>query len=424
MSLLRKTLLYLMLVAVPVALGGIWLFDALINQVIRYEVDEQLSSDLAYVQQQLQSARTPLNRTQTLLDNPHIVRLPNGRFVVPTFSDTVEFDRRENEPVPVRRLTATTPVRGQTYLVVVKQPMGEFAEIARMLSVGIIGAFLLLLSVLTLLNSWVSRRLWQPFYQLIDQLRAYRLNDRAPAQFGRSRIAEFDQLSVALNDMSLTLHQQFTTQKEFTDHAAHEMQTPLAVVTTHLDQLLATEPLTEEQVYLVDQAQGWVRRLVQLNKSLLLLTKIENQQFSDQQLVNLSELVERLHRHFTDYADHRGVTVAIQIKPAVTQWMNPHLADMLFSNLIKNALTHGLPNTFARISLSPTAFVITNVGPPLPFPPEQLFDRFVKNPARQESTGLGLALVKQIADRYRMGADYAYDERGRLHTFTIQFPTR
>jgi len=422
MSLLRKTLLYLMLAAIPVALGGVWLFGTLINRVIRYEVDEQLSSDLAYIQHQLQTARIPLNRGQYLLDNPHIALLPSGQPVARTYSDTVEFDRREQQPVPVRRLTARAQIGGRTYLIVVKQAMGEFEEIAHLLSIGIIVAFVLLLILLTLLNGWISRRLWQPFYQLIDQLRAYRLNERTPATFDRSGIDEFTQLSVALNDMGLTLHRQYVGQKEFTDHAAHEMQTPLAVVTTQLDQLLTTGPLTEEQVTLTEQAQASVRRLVQLNKSLLLLTKIDNNQFADQQRVNLSELVNRLHHHFAAYAQHRGLSWAIDFEPDVFQLMNPHLAEVLVSNLLKNTLTHALPNTFAQLSLTNAQFMVTNVGPPLPFPPQQLFDRFVKDPARPESTGLGLALVKQIAERYGMTVDYCYDELGRLHTFIIHFP--
>ena len=402
--------------------GGVWLFDTLVNRVIRYEVDEQLSSDLAYIQHQLQTARVPLNRGQYLLDNPHIALLPSSRPISRMYSDTVEFDRREQEPVPVRRLTATVQIGGRTYLIVVKQAMGEFKEIAQLLSLGVIVAFLALLILLTLLNGWISRRLWQPFYRLIDQLRAYRLNERTPATFNRSSIDEFNQLSLALNDMSLTLHQQYVMQKEFTDHAAHEMQTPLAVVTTQLDRILTTEPLTEEQVNLMEQAQGSVRRLVQLNKSLLLLTKIENNQFTDQQRVNLSELVNRLHHNFASYAQHRGLSWAMLVEPEHVRLMNPHLAEVLFSNLLKNALTHALPNTFAQMGLTQSQFMVTNVGPPLPFPAEQLFDRFVKNPARPESTGLGLALVKQIAERYGMTVDYHYDEQGRLHTFTLFFP--
>ncbi len=82
---------------------------------------------------------------------------------------------------------------------------------------------------------------------------------------------------------------------------------------------------------------------------------------------------------------------------------------------------HTLPNTYAEVVLTPTLFQTLNVGPPLPFPLKQLFERFVKNPARAESTGLGLALVRQIAERGGMAVQYAYDEQTHLHTFTVYF---
>lgn len=419
MSLLRKTLLYLVLVAVPVAIGGGWVFHTLINRVIRYEIDEQLTSDLAFVNEQLNRPGQPIGRGQYLLDNPHVEPITSGQRMAPLFSDTLEYDRREGEQVPVRRLTATTQVGNKAFRVVVKQAMGELEEVAQVLSISVIIAFGVLMGFLIALNGWVSRRLWQPFYELTEQLRRYRLDARTPAVFPGSDIAEFNQLGQVLNDMSRSLHQQYSVQKEFTDHAAHEMQTPVAVVTTQLDQLLATEPLTQEQVVLMEQAQGTIRRLAHLNKSLLLLTKIDNNQFADEQPVNLSELVGTLHHNFESYARHRQLSWVGRITPDVCWPMNPHLAEVLFSNLIKNAISHALPNTYAEVVLTKTRFHTVNVGPPLPFPAGQVFDRFVKNPARPESTGLGLALVRKIAERAGMAVRYDYDEQAHLHTFAV-----
>ncbi|MBO0951618.1 sensor histidine kinase [Fibrella forsythiae] len=422
MSLLRKTLLYLLLVAIPVAVGGGWLFHTLIHRGIRYEVDEQLSSDLAYVSNQLSSAGTLPGRERYRIGNPHVTIVPASRQVLPVFTDTLTYDLFEKELVPVRKLRATIQVDAQAYLVTVTQAVGEFEEIARLLSVSIIVVFLLLMIVLIALNGWIARQLWQPFYTLIEQLRQYRLDARTPTVFTASNIDEFSQLQVALNTMSQNLHRQYAVQKEFTDHAAHEMQTPLAVVTTQLDQLLATEPLTDEQVAYMEQAQGSIRRLVHLNRSLLLLTKLDNQQFTDQQQVNLSEIVEKQYRNLEAYAHHRQLNWISHIVPDVYQRMNPYLADVLFSNLIKNVLVHARPGTNTEVTLTASGFSTTNAGSPLPFPVEQLFGRFVKNPARPESTGLGLALVEQIAERYGQTVQYRYNAATALHTFTVLFP--
>ncbi len=419
MSLLRKSLLYLLLVSVPVVIGGGWLFHTLIYGGIQYEIDEQLSSDLAFVRRQLDEGHTFAERYP--LNNPQVEQIPASRPVAPMFADTLEFDWRENQPIPVRRLLAIVTARGRTYRVVVKQAMGELNEIAQLLSLVVTGGFVLLLGLLVVLNGWVSRRLWQPFYRLTDELRQYRLDEKTPTTFPGSNIAEFNAVSSALNEMSQNLHQQYRVQKEFTDHAAHEMQTPLALITAQLDSLLGTEPLTTEQVGLLESTQQSVRRLANLNKGLLLLTKIDNQQFSEQQRVNLSELVKKLHDQFASYADYRGIAWLCQVAPGVYQTLNPYLAEILITNLLKNALLHAQTGTCAEIILTETYLKTQNIGLPLPFPTHELFDRFVKNPSRPDSTGLGLALVKQIAGRYGMAITHAYQETARLHEFTLLF---
>lgn len=421
MSLLRKTLLYLLLVMLPVAIGGGWLFDTLIRRGIYYEIDEQLSSDLAYINRQLIRQQVAIGKDRHLLNNPHIEPIPGGRVMAPVYSDTTGYDWREHNPVPVRQLKATVAVNGRNYLVVVKQAMGEFDEIARLLSVVVSGGFILLLGLLVLLNSRVSRRLWTPFFTLIEQLRAFRLDAPEPVRFSGSSVAEFNHLSATLNDMGYNLQQQYQLQKAFTEHAAHELQTPLAIITTDLDRLLGTEPLTEEQVTLMESAQSSVRRLVHLNKSLLLLTKVENQQFADLETVNLSNLAEQQCRLFAPYAAHRGLDWQFTIAPDVTRSLNPYLADVMFSNLLKNAMVHAAAHSTVRITLTNSSFITRNAGLPLPFPEDQLFGRFIKNPARPDSTGLGLAIAGQVARRYGMQLDYNYQTDIQLHVFTLNY---
>ncbi|OIN55905.1 sensor histidine kinase [Arsenicibacter rosenii] len=423
MTLLRKTLLYLLLVMLPVALGGGWLFDTLIRRGIYYEIDEQLSSDLAYIQQQLIRQQVTVGQDHHLLDNPHIEPVAGPGQLTPVYSDTTEFDWREHNPVPVRQLKAILTVGDKHYLVVVKQAMGEFDEIARLLSISVVGGFMLLLGLLVVLNSWVSKRLWTPFFTLIEQLRTFRLDASEPVRFSGSSIAEFDHLSATLNDMSQNLQQQYQLQKAFTEHAAHELQTPLAVITTQLDQLLGTEPLTGEQVALMESAQHSVRRLVHLNKSLLLLTKVENQQFAGLQTVDLSSLAAQQCRQFALYAAHRGLDWQVSIAAGVTRRLNPYLADVMFSNLLKNAMLHATANTNVYITLTASSFTIRNTGEPLPFPEDQLFSRFVKHPARPDSTGLGLAITREIARRYDIALNYRYHNDIQEHVFMLDFQT-
>ncbi len=409
----------MLLAAVPVALMGNWLFRTNIQAVVRAEIDEQLRSDLLYAQQQLQRANGA-SKPVSLGPVQVSVTKPSLR-ILPTFSDTTGWDARESEMVPVRQLTATVLAGQQNYRVMVRQVVAEFDEITDLVAGRVLWAFLGLLGLLVLLNVWVAGQLWQPFYRLIDQLRQYRLEATHPAPFSTDSTAEFDALGAALNEMSQNLHRQFMAQKQFADHAAHEMQTPLALVSAELDGLLNEAHLSDEQVHYIERAQSGIDRLSRLNKSLLLLTKIDNHQFGEQQPVNISLLVTELAKVYGEFATHRRLGWQINIVPDVVQHFNPYLAEVLLSNLIKNAVIHSLPGATVQIDVTQARFYIKNDGPPLPFAEERLFDRFAKNPARSESTGLGLALVQQIADRYGLTVHYCYVTEASKHQFWVNW---
>ena len=426
MTLLHKWLIYLLLVAIPVAVGGVWVLQRLIRDNIRTEVDEQLRSDLLLIQQQAGKPGFDLRSLSNLRTEitPKTDAPPTTGPAV--FTDTVAYDPREREIVPLRRLAVTIPAGPEQaghYRITLSQPMGEFNEIIQLLSVSVTVTFVVLLGLLLLLNGWLLRRLWQPFYHLTDQLRAYRLDPKPAtgqplAPFADSDVTEFSQLSNALNEMSRNLHSQFMAQRQFTDNAAHEMQTPLTITGHELDRLLGTEPLSPEQIEAIGRAQEGIGRLVRLNKSLLLLTRIDSHQFTDEP-VDISVLIGRLVTVYTDFAEHHTLGWEFRGAPGVMMTMNPFLAEVLFSNLLQNAVRHSTPQTTVQIALSPNAFEIQNTAPPLPFAPDQLFERFVKNPAQPESTGLGLSLVEQIAQLYGLEIEYSYG--GGQHTFRVEF---
>ena len=418
MKLHHKTLLYLLLVAMPVAVVGGWLFYVGIEQSIQYEIDEQLRSDLNYARRQLQQTGFSDATRQLLPGDWQLAPAQPGETLPPVFSDTTRFDSQKNEIVPVRQLSTTVAAGSKTYRLTVSQAVDEFGEIATRVSVGVVGSFLGLLLVLVVANAWVSRRLWKPFYALVHQLRQYRLDSPRHTAFADSNITEFRQLSAAFDEMGRNLNQQYLAQKQFTDHAAHEMQTPLALVSTELDGLLRDASLTSPQLHHIERAQEAIDRLNRLNKSLLLLTKIDNRQFIDHQPIDVSTLVHKLTDSYAEFARHRSLGWQVSVSPGVVQSLNPYLAEVLFSNLLKNAILHSPAGSTVCVDLTPTHLLTQNDGPPLPFAPERVFDRFVKDPARPDSTGLGLALVRQIARRYGMQEHYRYDGR---HTFAIKF---
>ncbi|WP_338877460.1 HAMP domain-containing sensor histidine kinase (plasmid) [Spirosoma sp. SC4-14] len=421
MKLLHKTTLYLLLAALPIALAGIFVLNGFIHRDLVHEIDELLANELTQVQEQL--GRHPPNAADLPGWDPNVqitlTLVP--RHSSPIYIDTVVTTLSDKEPSLVRMLLATHSVGNRHYQIALQQSYLEFDEIAQTLSVGVIVCFLVVLALLVLADILVTRRIWQPFYGIIRQLKQYRIDGPDDAAFPTSDVYEFTLLSQSFDEMSRRSRRQYAQQKQFTDNASHEMQTPLSVLSFELDLLLQSERLNEADLDHIQRSQQAVKRLSAMNQSLLLLARIDNQQFIHNESVALVELVDQIITGYSDYATHKGITLKRLFTQQPSRLMNRQLADVLFSNLIKNAIRHGDPNSSILVQIGSNQFMITNQGDPLPFPVEQLFDRFVRNQALPQSTGLGLALVKEIAEQYGMKVHYSYLATQRRHLFQVDF---
>ncbi|GAB3705041.1 HAMP domain-containing sensor histidine kinase [Spirosoma flavus] len=428
MSLLSQTARFLLLTALAIALVGSVGFYVLIHRTIQHEVDEILMSQVEQVEQRLKllPANTPLRTDWD--NNPQVIRIATGSINRPEFSDVSLPDPAHKEKsITFRQVKTNVAANRQTYQVTVQQAYYEFDELARIMSVGVIWGFLILMALSVVVGLGLAGRLWRPFHETIHQLGQFRLDQAANPMFPVSRIREFDLLNRSLQELTQKLWQQFSLQKQFTENASHELQTPLAIAAAELDFLMQSDHLRENDYAHLQRATDSLSRLSQLNRSLLLLTQVENDQFINEDVVNLSELLEQTIQDYEPFFAHRNLATEQSITANVRIRMNSQLASILVTNLLKNAVRHGCPRPddmlgMIRMSLTTNSLIIQNTGKPLPFPDSQLFNRFVKNPAHPDSTGLGLALVKQICDRYRMSISYAYDTQQAMHSFQLTFP--
>ncbi|SFE65991.1 sensor histidine kinase [Spirosoma endophyticum] len=422
MKLVQKTTRYIFLALLPIALGGVFLLDYFIHQTISDEIDELLHRE--YEQVKLKLRQHPPEAT-TLRNWDHNLQITiattPGSLSSPILADSTFVDPLDNELVRVRKLLATYSVKQHHYVITLHQPYLEFDEIAHILSMGIIICFLALVSFLLLFEAAIFQRIWRPFYAIIDQLKMYRIDQSESVTFPVSDVDEFALLSQSLEKMIRRAGYQYRQQKQFADNASHEMQTPLSILSFELDLLQQSSQLTEADLHRIQRSQHTIKRLSSMNQSLLLLTKIDNQQFIQNESINISEITNQLIENYADYAAHKGMILNRIIKDGPYRPMNRQLAFVLFSNLIKNAIRHGSPNTSILIQVTSHSFIITNQGDPLPFPEEEIFQRFVRNQALPQSTGLGLALVKEIADQYGMSVYYAYASSIRRHIVEVKF---
>jgi signal transduction histidine kinase len=279
--------------------------------------------------------------------------------------------------------------------------------------------FIFLSLILIAVNYWISRKIWIPFYQTLTKIKDFDLNENLQLNLTPTGIREFDRLNRVLNTMSEKIRADYFNLKEFTEDASHEIQTPLSIIKSKLELLFQSEDLSDKQAEHIRAIYEATTRLSKLNHSLLLISKIQNQQYTHTEPVNLSILIDKFLLNFQEVIEQKQISIRRQYKTAETMNINPDLAEILISNLLGNAIRHNVENGWISIELTTDQLVISNTGHPHSFNPGDLFKRFRKGDISSDSSGLGLSIVNKIATHYQMQAEYSLE--GNIHTLKLAF---
>lgn len=276
--------------------------------------------------------------------------------------------------------------------------------------------FALFLGGFIWLNRRISRRLWAPFYQTLEIIKSFDLNSHTTVQFQPSNIVEFEELNMSINKLLESNIAVFRQQKEFTENASHELQTPLAIIKSKLDVLLQNEAITPEQSALMEEINHALSRVSRINKNLLLLAKLENQQFLDKQSIELSAPLQEILQLLSGLIAERSVK--FEKTEICKVEANGMLLEIMLTNLLMNAIRHTTPNAEIKILLTKTQLSITNTGQ-YALDSGKIFKRFSTASQQTPGTGLGLSIVKEICNRYAWKISYQF--ASAQHTFTIIF---
>ncbi|MCA8830400.1 sensor histidine kinase [Hymenobacter pini] len=413
---------YLGLTVGLLALASILLYAGF-GWTLRHEVDELLYNRQLHIQQQI--ARGLALPAAPFADNLDRSRHPRTL----GYSDTLLLDPVEQQLVPHRQLTfRLQPARAASApeWITVRKSLVETEEVLAVV-VGVLGSVLvLLLGGVVLLNRWLSQRLWSPFRQTLATLRAYDLQQHQALALPASAIDEFRELNLALNTLSERLVRDYESLRQFTENAAHETQTPLAIIQAKLEQLLQAPALQEDEhlITVVGDALGGVQRLSRLHQALTLLIRLENQQFAPAQAVSvqLEQLLRDRIALLEPLLEARQVQLTWRVHPPVVPLtMHIGLADSLVQNLLHNAIKHNYSGGRVDVQLAGQVLEISNTGPAVTGDPTQFFERFRKQNAASPSPGLGLSIVQHICAYYGFSISYVFDATRTRHILRVQF---
>ena len=264
----------------------------------------------------------------------------------------------------------------------------------------------------------VMRTVFRPLHKLLDWLHGIQPGKEVPVLENPTKIREFRQLSEAAVDMGNRSYKAYEEQKQFIENASHELQTPLAIVRGKVELLAESDSLTEQQMKELDEIYSTLGRAVKLNKSLLLLSRIENGQYTESEDVSVDEILENLLPDLMDIYEHKQVRLLRKQgeQPFIIR-CNHSLAQILVSNLVKNALLHNADGGELQILTTPDSLVIKNTGD-TPLDGEKLFRRFYHSiDGKKDSTGLGLAIARSIARISFLRLTYEWQDG--MHCFLL-----
>lgn len=325
------------------------------------------------------------------------------------YSDTLIYVPAEGKVEPVRLMTSGFKHEGQRYQLLIFTSTVEEDDLLEDLFAALIGLYVLVLLTIIVVHKLVLDRLWRPFHRILAQIKGFRLASGRELKEVPTDVREFNELKAAANALVRHASDAYAHQRAFTENAAHELQTPLAIAINKLELLAEDGGNEEDRMKAVGEVIAILERLARLNRSLLLLARIENRQFPNEQPVSFAALAGETAGEFADLADHRHVRVSTRFDGDLVHTMDPTLARILVTNLVKNAILHNVHGGRVELEVGQGKMSVRNTGAPHALDEGRIFLRFHKETTADGGTGLGLAIAKAIAELYGLHIRYHFD---------------
>lgn len=418
--LLNKTLLYYLILSTAVLiLSGpcfYWLMEKLylddVEEAILLRRDEFFKNNQPTLKVTDIGTWNRFNRDTRIF--PDTIHKTKNKIIHETFLDAMV---PEWEPYLV--LYQDIKIQQKPYILMIRLNLVESEDLITALTWLYLGVLFVLLLVIFLITRLISSSLWHPFYDTLSKIEEFNIEQKIPPVFTNPRIAEFQQLNKALNKLISDNIGAYQIQKEFTENASHELQTPLAIFQSKLDMLLQQPVLTQEHGEILQSLYTSVKRLSRVNKNLLLLAKIENNQFPEKETVDIVAIIDEVLPYFTEQGLANNLQVAVQKETnELNAEANKGLCEIMVNNLILNSISHNKPDGYVSIVLTSNTISIINPGT-AGLITATLFKRFSKVSANAYSTGLGLAIVEKICASQGWHVTYGFENQE--HIFTVTF---
>lgn len=421
MKLFYRVLIHL-LTGIMVVLSGwaVCFYFAIVDE-INDEIDDSLEdySELIIIRS---LAGKELPSSDSGSNNQYFLREVSEAYVRTRerirYQDTMVYIAEKKETEPARILTTIfRNDAGQYYELSVSTPTIEKQDLRESIFYLLIGLFVILLVTILIINIWVFYRSMKPFYVLLHWLGDYRLGQTHKPLYNPTHTSEFQKLNDTVIRFAQHSEEVFQQQKQFIGNASHEIQTPLAVCRNRLEMLMEDETLTEQQLGEIIKTYETLEYVSKLNKSLLLLSKIDNHQYSETSKVCLNDVLHSLIPDFEEVYAFKEVSLSLEENARLCADMNEVLATVLMTNLLKNAFVHNVEDGSIRITINRDSICFSNTGTLVALDEKRVFERFYQGNKKEGSTGLGLAIANAVCRQFKLELKYVFKDG--MHQFWV-----
>lgn len=353
----------------------------------------------------------------------------DGKFEELAFSQEARII--EEEEFDYRILNYNFEVDHKLYSLEIGKNMQMIYNLDRTLKSISLSIILIVLIITILFDLGIYKYLLHPLNQMIIPKLKTVVN---PETFNYSEIAsttsDFVYLNTTINELMHKVNDILNNQKKFIGDVSHELFTPISVMQSKLDNLLVSGKLPVKTVNLILDQQNQLVRLQHIIKALLLISRIENDQYAKNDTISLRDLINEIVSNIEERAAIKNITIQNRIlETVVLTDINKYLVYILLFNLISNAIKYNCENGSVIISHyfkdMCSCIVIEDTG--IGIEPENthlIFNRFKRiDDGTGEGQGLGLSIVSSIATFHEARIE-VNSEPGKGSQFKVCFPEK
>lgn len=418
MKLISKLTLFITLSKLAVVLLFVLTLPSLIGGIARTYTD-------SYLRQQQQKvlgvvAKNGVNSylqgedsygSYTMLKEEYISLEPVGDSIN---IDSIYTDARiiEQDTLTYRVLTHSFSAANKKYLMEVGKTVATIDQynvpLQRIATYVLLGLILITLVIDLLYTRFLMRPLEKIIKTKISN-RKFPFNENSTPI--RTSTTDFSYLDTSLINLMEQIHEAFEKEREFTANASHELMTPIGILQNKIENLMGEPEVSEMIQQRLIGMQRTLNRLKRIVHSLLLISRIENDQFSKNESVSVHELFTDIMEEISHRLSEKEVKMELDISENIVLiQVNRDLIFQMMYNLVNNAIRYNKTEGSIRITDKRNedgSCGIRIIDSGIGIPEEDIstiFNRFKKANQSEETGGygLGLSIVKSIADYHQI----------------------